>query len=444
MDAETKALIDRLLARVDELEAENRALRARLEEAEAAAARQAAPFRRRDGRKLGPAERGRPGRPAGHPGTRRAIPGHVDDHVEVPLPACPSCGGPVDDVAPIVRYIEEVEPARPRVTRLVTHRGSCPRCGPVHSSHPLQTAPGPGGSAAQIGPRALAAAARLSKQHGLTMRTACAVLGDLAGLRLSPGGLAQALRRAAAKVEPEYQRLKAGLRGAAAVFADETSWWVGGPGWWLWTFTCDTATVYAVEPSRGAGVVTGLLGDGFAGMLVSDCLSSYDPPPYRKHKCIAHHQRAIAEARASPGGAGSGYLLRWRWLFTCVAALARARPAMGPRAFEEERARLESATDRLLAEPTSGRAEEAVRRRLEKQRAHLLGCLDEPAAEATNNRAERALRPAVVARKLSCGNKTESGKHCWEVLASLAATCRQNGEDFLDWLASKLAAAPTG
>jgi hypothetical protein len=444
MDAETTAHIDRLLARIGELEAENRALRARLDEAEAAAARQAAPFRRRDERKVGPSERKRPGRPGGHPGTCRPVPGRVDDHVEVPLPSCPECGGPVGDVAPIVRYIEEVEPARPRVTRLVTYRGSCPRCGPVHSAHPLQTAPGPGGSQVQVGPRALAAAARLSKQHGLTMRTACAVLRDLAGLRLSPGGLAQALRRAAAKVEPEYGRLKERVRGGAAVFADETSWWVGGPGWWLWTFTCDTATVYAVEPGRGSAVVTGMLGDDFAGMLVSDCLAAYDPPPYRKHKCIAHHQRAIAAARASPEGRGSAYLVRWKWLFTCAAALARARPAMGPRAFGEERARLESATDRLLAEPTANRAEESVRNRLAKRRDHLLGCLYEPAAEATNNRAERALRPAVVARKLSCGNKTESGKRCWEVLASLAATCRQNGVDFLDWLAPKLAASPTG
>lgn len=444
MDAETEALLDRLTARIDELEAENRSLRARLDEAEAAAARQAAPFRRRDQRKVDPAERKRPGRPAGHPGIRRAVPDRVDDRAEVPLDGCPGCGGPVDDVAPIVRYIEEIEPARPRVTRLVTYRGSCPRCGPVHSAHPLQTAPGPGGSAVRLGPRALAAAAQLNKRHGLTMRTACAVLRDLAGLRLSPGGLAQALRRAAAKVEPEYDRLKERVRGAAAVFADETSWWVGGPGWWLWTFTCDAATVYAVEPGRGSSVVTGMLGDDFAGMLVSDCLSCYDPPPYRKHKCIAHHQRAIAAARASPEGRGSAYLLRWKWLLTCVAALARARPAMGPRGFEAERARLESATDRLLSEPTASRAEEGVRNRLEKQRAHLLGCLHEPAAEATNNRAERSLRPAVIARKLSCGNKTESGKHCWEVLASLAETCRQTGEDFVSWLAPKLAAVPPG
>lgn len=54
--------------------------------------------------------------------------------------------------------------------------------------------------------------------------------------------------------------------------------------------------------------------------------------------------------------------------------------------------------------------------------------------EATNNLAERQLRPAVIARKLSCGNKTKDGAATWQVLASLAATCRQTGSSFTDFL----------
>ena len=60
--------------------------------------------------------------------------------------------------------------------------------------------------------------------------------------------------------------------------------------------------------------------------------------------------------------------------------------------------------------------------------------LDYPNVDATNNRAERALRPAVIARKLSCGNKTERGKRTWEILASLAATCHQRGQDLVEHL----------
>jgi hypothetical protein len=447
LEAENRSLrqrLERQRARCEELEAENRSLRQRLDEAVTAAARQAAPFRRREAKKIEESQKKRPGRPKGHPGANRAIPEHVDQEIEVKLTECPKCQGPVSDITPIRRYIEEIETLLPKVYQLLTYAGECLKCGSVFSSHPLQTAPGPLGSKVQIGPRALAIAEELNKQYGLTMRKTCAVLRSLAGLRLTPGGLAQALQRAAGKVEPEYENLKEKVRNSPAVFADETSWWVGGPKWWLWTFTTDIATVYAVEKSRGTAVVTDMLGDDFGGMLVSDCLSIYDRPNYRKHKCIAHHQRAISEARASPEGAGSTYLRSWKWLLVVVAELSRARSTTDATLFEHQRARIESSVDELLrAEPTN-RAEQKIRNRLFKQRAHLLGCLYEPAAEATNNRAERALRPAVIARKVSCGNKTESGKRCWEILASLAATCHQAGDDFLTWLAPRLASAYAG
>ena len=72
--------------------------------------------------------------------------------------------------------------------------------------------------------------------------------------------------------------------------------------------TYPRTTVYRVDDSRGSQVVHEVLGENFAGMLISDCLSSYDPAPYRKHKCIAHHLRAIAQAQKLSGTAELGYL----------------------------------------------------------------------------------------------------------------------------------------
>jgi hypothetical protein len=69
-----------------------------------------------------------------------------------------------------------------------------------------------------------------------------------------------------------------------------------------------------------------------------------------------------------------------------------------------------------------------------KQRSHLMGCLYDLSAEPTNNRAERSLRPAVIARKISCGNKTDRDRRTWQILASLAATCAQRGNDLVDYI----------
>jgi hypothetical protein len=52
-----------------------------------------------------------------------------------------------------------------------------------------------------------------------------------------------------------------------------------------------------------------------------------------------------------------------------------------------------------------------------------------------HNLAERQLRLAVIARKLSCGNKTAAGAHTWEVLSSLAATCAQRAQSFVELVA---------
>lgn len=72
-----------------------------------------------------------------------------------------------------------------------------------------------------------------------------------------------------------------------------------------------------------------------------------------------------------------------------------------------------------------GQQEEKVRNRLRKQQDHLFTFLDHRAVDATNNLAERQLRPAVISRKLSCGNKTFNGANTWAILASLAATAQQ-------------------
>src|SRR5438270_8311158 len=107
-----EAMIDELRRENAELRAqlaaaldENRQLRERLDQAERASARQAAPFRRRPSRKVPDGSKKRPGRPPGHPGVHRAVPGHVDEHVDVPLTGWPQWGGPVTALEPHEQFI---------------------------------------------------------------------------------------------------------------------------------------------------------------------------------------------------------------------------------------------------------------------------------------------------------------------------------------------------
>jgi hypothetical protein len=391
--AEQAVEIARLKQRIAELEEELRQAR-----------RQAAPFRRRETLKKPPEEKKSPGRKPGHPGAYRQRPERIDQEFVVPLEGCPHCGGQVRDVTACEQIIEELPPVEPLRVKLTTWQGVCPQCGEVRSTHPLQTSTATGAAGVHLGPRALATCTSLVHRSGLTMRRACGVLKNLWGLSLTPGGLSQILQRTAQRVEDWYQQIAGLIRTSRATNADETSWYVGSPGWWLWVFCTPEAALYRVEAGRGSDVVRDTLTDEYAGVLVSDCLASYNPIVCRKHKCIAHHLRALKEHEQSltKRNIASTYLMLWKTHLQDVIATWNRRDEMTPAEFRLKVEQLERGVDNLLERAPPEPEEVRFRDRLARQRAHLLGCLHDPAAEPTNNRAERDLRPAVISRKVSC------------------------------------------
>lgn len=423
------AEIERLKARIADLEDQLRQ-----------AHRQTAPFRRRETLKKPDAGKKPPGRPPGHPGAYRPRPAVIDQEIEVPLSGCPHCQGGLTGVRKRIQFIEELPPVRPVCVKLTTWTGLCGECGEVHSTHPLQTSTATGAAGTHLGPRAQALAVLLSHRSGLSMGRACQTLRDLCGLRLTRGGLAQLLQRAAGRLEPFWSEILRRIRASAAVFADETSWYVGEPKWWLWIFTTPTATLYRVERGRGSDVVRETLGEDFPGMLVSDCLSSYDPIVCRKHKCIAHHLRALKDHEQSleKRGERSRDLLLWKVLLQDVIATWNQREELGPAAYAVKVLQLTRGVENLLSRSPPEAEGVSFRNRMAKQREFLLGCLQDPSAEPTNNRAERDLRPAVIDRKLSCGNKTAAGKRAWEILRSVTCTLHKQGTDLLDALTPRL------
>ena len=421
---ELRQKIAQLEDQIKDLNNRNDGLSAKVEKLETANARQAAPFRIADKDRV--AQPKKSGRPKGHPGHYRAIPPQVDETILVELKHCPNCGKAVGQQREIVQYIEELPKVRPHVIQLTTQEGRCLHCQQtVRSTHPLQVSLAEGAAGVQLGPRALGLAAQLNKQHGLTVRKSCAVLREAFGLRLSPGGLTQALKRVAQRLTPAYEQLVARLRDGPYVHGDETSWWVGGPGYWLWVFADKTTTVYQIAKGRGRQIVQQMLGSAYGGVLISDCLATYDDVNPRQQKCYSHHLKAIAQAGE---GHPSAWLESLRWLLE--EAMALKREGLDSSQLAQRRAALEQRAKELLAAPRPTTLEEKVRRRLEKQQDHLFTFLEVSEVDATNNLAERQLRPAVIARKVSCGNKTLAGARTWEILTSLATTSVQRAESF--------------
>ena len=450
------ARVEELEQKVRDLSSETKRLREEREEIEREGKRQAAPFRTdEEDRSSDPDP---PGRDEGHEASYRREPARIDRRAEAPMEGCPRCGGAVTEVRPIRQVVEELPPIEPETVEVVTYRGECQECGSVKTTHPLRTTEATGAAGTHLGPRAQAVALMLRERHGLTMRRTCGVLKDGFGLALSPGGLAQMIQRCADRLEEEEERLLEAARSAEVQHVDETSWWVARPEfgeperqperqpegeeslWWLWVFADEDQTVFRVDPRRDREVVHRTLDSEFEGVLVSDCLATYDEATPVQQKCYAHHLEAISTAQGdyeAKTGEPSSYLQAVRGLLVGAMALKKAEPDLPDQQFKERRDALEENADRLL-EP--GRAdslteiEDKIRRRLKKQRDHLFVFLDHEKVPATNNRAERRLRPAVMRRKLSCGNRTPRGAEAFERMASVLETCVQQGRSVIDYL----------
>jgi transposase len=407
-------------------------LQERLDKSEREAHRQAAPFRRPERKRK--ETKGKPGRKAGHKGSYRPVP-VANEEAEVPLERCPKCQGPVHHVRPIRQVIEDIPQIVLRRLQLTTYQGRCPQCGLVHSTHPDQVSTATGAAGSHLGKNALALAAYLNKGLGLTMRRTCDLLEQAFGLSITPGGLNHALKRIADKVLEPYKGLLQSLNDSPVVHADETGWWVGGQSAWLWVFTNPQLTVYAIG-DRSNAMRQSILPDDYKGVLVTDCLGIYDLFPGRKSKCCAHHLKAISEALEQ--APDSTFLHDTRVFFEAAIFWHSMRGEVAADEYEFTVAHLHGRIDELLAPLRSHPAEIKIRNRLLKQRPHLLTFLAVPGVDPTNNLAERQLRPAVIARKLSCGNKTPKGQLTFEILASIAATCRQNQRDFTEFIAAHI------
>jgi hypothetical protein len=98
--------------------------------------------------------------------------------------------------------------------------------------------------------------------------------------------------------------------------------------------------------------------------------------------------------------------------------------------------------DRLLAGTYTDPDNARLANRLRKLRGSLFTFLYREEVEATNNRVERELRPAVIARKLSAGNRTEAGAETHAVLVSLLRTCRRHARAIVQTVADLLHHGP--
>ena len=432
----------RLRRRVAELEALVQRLTAQVQEALRAGKRQAAPFSKgppkdppaTPGRKAGDAY----GQPAHRPAPRQT----PDEIHDAPLPGqCPDCGAPLVEDRQDGQYQTDI-PRRPIIRRFDIHIGHCTRCGRrVQGRHPLQTSDALGAAKSQLGPDAQAAIVHLNKHAGLSHGKIAEYFQTFFGIRLSRGGVCQAMLRAARRAERTYQAIRASVPHAAWIVPDETGWRIGGKPGWMHAFVTPTATVYHIDRRRGYEAAEPIIGAGYAGRMTHDGWAPYDRFLFALHQQCLNHllQRCKALLTVAVRGAAVFPRKVQRLLWDALALRDRRDAGeVSPHGLAVAVGRLEARLDRMLAWTKVHPDNERLAKHLANHRHHVFNFLTTPGLDATNYRAEQAMRPAAVNRKVWGGNRTEVGAHAQSVLMTLLWTGRRQLRDTFALLANIL------
>src|SRR3989304_4116914 len=133
-----------------------------------------------------PRRRKKPGRKAGHEGSRRPPPEHIDEHKVHRAACCPHCQGPLKRCAKTrTRYTEDIpENIQPVVTEHTLHRDWCPHCKKSVEPRVPEALPG-----SQIGNRVVALSAWLHYGLGQTLNHIVEGFNSHLHFKLTPGGV---------------------------------------------------------------------------------------------------------------------------------------------------------------------------------------------------------------------------------------------------------------
>ena len=432
-------------------------------------------------------------------GQQRGAPGHgrtqrpglkerTEEHNPPPdACVCGRCGQPYAPNGAEESTLVEIEvKAHKRVIRRPRWRRTC-EC----ASSPMEVSSPP---VPRLFPRTLYGTsfwARFLFEHCACLRPLHRVAAWFSsqGLGVSPGTLADSLKRFVPLFEPVAKAILAHQNKAALRHADETGWrvqelrgedrssraWLAGedpsaaprrrskPGLWLrlrprsaMTRSLSISTPRAAPRRRlscSPKASSTRSSSATAIAPTSDSLAWHREGKVTLAFCWSHMRRDFIECAAGQVRL-TGWCRGWIERIAEIYRLNEARlehydPGLERRtpAFDAPQGELEAAVARLFADAEAelaGLSERARRakplRSLLNHREGLCVFVDKPQVPMDNNKAERALRGPVIGRRLSFGSNSEDGARFTAIMYSVVGTLSMNGIDVLRWLEAWLEA----
>jgi transposase len=391
----------------------------------------------------------RPGGQPGHEGHTLTLVESPDAVVVHQPTACTGCGENLK-CAPVLgrerRQVVDLPLVRVQVVEHQAETRGCPACGQV------TTAPFPVGveAAIQYGPGVATLAIYLHQEHLVPVERTGRILGEAFGCPISGGTLERMVARCADAVGGIVEAIKQAAIAAPVLHTDETGLSLSGVTVWLHVASTDRLTYYATHRKRGREALDALgVLPAVRGRVVHDGLWSYWQYDQCSHAlCNAHHLRELTFVEEELKQAWAGALKTLLLEIKEAADRARAAgvAALAAAAQHDWVARYEA----LVAEgqrlnprsPPTGKVGRPKRSqagnlalRLATHQEATLAFMTDLTVPFDNNQAERDLRMMKVRQKISGCFRSMLAVDRFCQIRSYVSTLRKQGLPILASLA---------
>ena len=369
----------------------------------------------------------KPGQKVGHEGTSRPLPDHVDEEKDARLDSCPHCNSRLSFIGSRKRIIEDIVPAKVKVTEIDIGQYWCRHCNTKVEAPVTEALPN-----CRLGINTYLFVMFLRYGTKIPIDKITELLEVSYGLQISEGGIINMMHILAKELGSYYDELIQELRNSPSINGDETGWRVDGKNAWLWAFIGKGIALYTIEKSRGKKVVKRMIGKRYKGVLGSDFWSAYNLDGVVQQKCHVHLKRELKETAEEKDGRSQFHRFRKKLKRILDDGVRAKEKLVDKNDLQSQKDHLDSRIEDLCNDKWIDVDCLRIIKRLKGKGKDLFTFLVKD-IDPDNNIAERGIRPAVVMRKNSYGNRSEKGADTTSVLLSVVETCNMRGQNFLDW-----------
>ena len=351
--------------------------------------------------------------------------------------SCRRCGETLvgDDPTPLRHQVWDVPEITPLITEYQRHRLTCECCGASTCGELPDGVP-----SGQSGPRLVAFVSLLMAHFRQSKRRTAEFVSTVLNIPCSAALTVKHQNIATQATRRAYDELAAALPQQPSLYGDESPTKQSSEKAWLWTFVARSFTLFKVQTSRAATILSDLFGKSYAGVMHCDRAKMYWRLG-RLQWCWAHLKRDVQALIDHPDSQvkrlGRDLMRQTNTLFR---QFSRCRDGtITFRGMQRLLTPVRREVNALLLRG-HGTAVEGMCRELYAHRDWLWTFLEVEGVEPTNNAAERSLRHAVIWRKLSFGTQSAKGSRFVETLLSVITTCRQQKRDALAYLTQTVTA----